>query len=255
MSNEESSFMDQSGLSPLTLAIAHQNCCANLDYNRYPESLHILIEFLKSSDLNTALTAHAKVSMKALTKAYTTSKYNTAKNVVEFELETGIRTAISKLSFTKLLNISIEPALMDPDKISSSDMINTFNQMGHTPILTRLSAFKKNKLPSLWSCMFTILCKCLAERQTGTDSASKQFLTLLHALFTDLPIDLATILWTQFCESPNSATKDTEISMARFWSLVVDYAHRHYHIVQSAPLTEETIAKFPELQIGKLQVK
>ncbi|KAL4568114.1 hypothetical protein LXL04_023715 [Taraxacum kok-saghyz] len=109
-------------------------------------------------------------------------------------------------------------------------MINVFNQMGHTPILMRLSAFKKNKLPSIWSCLFTILFKCLAERQTGTDSASKQFFTLLYALFTDSPIDLGKILWTQFCESPSSASRDVEISMGQ-------------------------TAKFPELQIGKLQIK
>ena len=127
--------------------------------------------------------------------------------------------------------------------------------MGHTPVLTRLSAFKKNKLPSVWSCLFTILFKCLAERQTGTDSASKQFLTLMHALFTDSQIDLGKILWTQFCESPSSASKDLEISMGRFWSLVVDHAQKHFKVVQSEPLTEETTAHFPELQIGKLTVK
>ena len=43
--------------------------------------------------------------------------------------------------------------------------------------------------------------------------------------------------------------------MGRFWSLVVDYAHRHYKIVSTDPLTEEETAKFPELQIGKIQVK
>ena len=179
--------------------------------------------------------------------AYTTSKYNSAKNVVEFELETGYKTAISKTSFTKLLNLSTDKNLVDPDSVSNADMIKTFNTMGHTPVLTRLSAFKKNKLPSIWSCLFTILFKCLAERQTGTDSASKQFLTLMHALFTNEPIDIGKILWTQFCESPTSASKDTDISMARFWSLVVDYANRHYHLVQSAPLTDENTAKFPEL--------
>ena len=114
--------------------------------------------------------------------------------------------------------------------------------MGHTPVLTKLSAFKKNKLPSVWSCLFTILFKCLAERQTGTDSASKQFLTLMYALFTDSPVDLGKILWTQFCESPTSASKDVEISMGRFWSLVVDYAHRHYKITSTEPLTDELIA-------------
>ena len=127
--------------------------------------------------------------------------------------------------------------------------------MCHTPVLTRLSAFKKNKLPSIWSCLFTILFKCLAERQTGTDSASKQFLTLMYALFTNSQIDFGKILWTQFCESPTSASKDLEISMARFWSLVVNYAHRHYKIVQSEPLTTETTTTFPELHIGKLMVK
>ena len=178
MSNEESSFMDT---SQQTLDIAHQNCSAVLDYTQYPESLHVMFEFLKSSVLKKALTAQADVSIKALTKAYTTSKYNSAKNVVEFELEMGTRTAISKSSFTKLLNLSTDQALIDPDKISSADMINVFNQMGHTPVLTRLSAFKKKKLLSIWSCLFTILFKCLAERQTGTDSASKQFLTLMYA--------------------------------------------------------------------------
>ena len=43
--------------------------------------------------------------------------------------------------------------------------------------------------------------------------------------------------------------------MARFWSLVIEHANAYYHIVQSAPLTNETRAKFPELQIGKLVVK
>ncbi|KAL4554680.1 hypothetical protein LXL04_037282 [Taraxacum kok-saghyz] len=254
-SNEETSFMDTSAISAPTLAIAHQNCYADFDHTKYPSGLQIIIEFLKSSILNKALTVHAVVSHKALTKAYSSAKYNSAKNIVEFDLETGKRTTITKTAFTKLLGLSIDPALIDPDTISSSDMIYTFNQMGHTPVLTKLSAFKKNKLPSVWSCLFTILFKCLAERQTGTDSASKQFLTLMYALFTDSPVDLGKILWTQFCESPTSAMKDLEISMGRFWSLVVDYAHRHYRIISPDPLPEEDTAKFPELQIGKLQIK
>ena len=253
-SNEESSFMDTSVISPQTLAIAHQNCYAVLDPTKYPDKLHVLIEFLKASVLNKALTAHVAVSRKTLTKAYSSAKYNSAKNIVEFDLESGKRTAITKNSFTKLLDLPTDPALIDPDQVSSADMITVFNQLGHTPVLTRLSAFKKNKLPSVWSCLFTILFKCLAERQTGTDSASKQFLTLLYALFTDSPVDLGKILWTQFCESPTSAMKDVEISMGRFWSLVVDYAHRHYKITPE-PLTDEEIAIFRELQIGKLQVK
>ena len=126
-SHEESSFMDTSAISPQTLAIAHQNCFADLDYTKYPPQLHVLIEFLRSSVLNKALTAHAEVSTKALTKAYSSAKYNSAKNVMEFDLETGKRTAISKTSFTKLLDLSTDPALTDPDLVTSIDMINAFN--------------------------------------------------------------------------------------------------------------------------------
>ena len=42
--------------------------------------------------------------------------------------------------------------------------------------------------------------------------------------------------------------------MARFWSLVVAHANSHYNI-HTEELTDETTAKFPELQIGKLVVK
>ncbi|KAL4568115.1 hypothetical protein LXL04_023716 [Taraxacum kok-saghyz] len=100
-SNEESSFMDTSALSQQRLTNAHQNCYANLDYTQYLASLHVLIEFLRSSVLNKALTAHADVSIKALTKAYSSAKYNSTKNIVEFDLESGKRTAITKISFTK----------------------------------------------------------------------------------------------------------------------------------------------------------
>ena len=250
---EQSSFMD-TGISPTVLTIKHQNCTVSLDSSKYPDPLPILIECLKASSLRTALTGSANVSISSLTKAYSTAKYNTVRNCVEFEMENGTRTAISQKSFVKILNLSTEANLVDPDLVSNPDMIRTFNQMGHSPILTRISGFKKNKLPTMWSCLFTILFKCLTERQTGTDSASKQFLTLLHGIFTNEPVDFGKVVWTQFCESPTSSTKDTEISMARFWSLVVAHANSHYNInVES--LTDEDTAKFPELQIGKLVVK
>ena len=217
-----------SGISPTVLSIKHQNCIVSLDSTKYPDPLPILIESLKASSLSTALTGFSNVSISSLTKAYSSAKFNSVKNIVEFEMENSTRTAISQKSFVKILNLSTEKNFIDPDLVSNPDMIKTFNQMGHTPILTRISGFKKNKRPTMWSCLFTILFKCLAERQTGTDSASKQFLTLLHGLFTDEPIDFGKVLCTQFCESPTSSTKDTEISMARFWSLVVAHANSHY---------------------------
>ncbi|KAL4562273.1 hypothetical protein LXL04_034472 [Taraxacum kok-saghyz] len=250
---EQSSFME-TGISPTVLTIKHQNYTVSLHSSKYPDPLPILIECLKASSLDTALTGSSNVYISSLTKAYSTAKYNSVRNTVEFEMENGTRTAISQKSFVKIQNLSFATNLIDPDLVSNPDMIRTFNQMGHSSILTRISGFKKNKLPTMWSCLFTIVFKCLAERQTGLDSASKQFLTLLHGLFTDEPVDFGKVLWTQFCESPTSSTKDMEISMARFWSLVVAHANSHYNI-RPKDLTDENTAKFPELQIGKLVVK
>ncbi|KAL4583290.1 hypothetical protein LXL04_007860 [Taraxacum kok-saghyz] len=229
---EQSSFMD-SGISPSVLTIKDQNCIVSLDSSKYPDPLPILIECLKASSLSTALTGFSNVSISSLTKAYSTAKFNTVKNIVEFEMENGIQTAISQTSFVKIMILSSDKNLIDLDLISG---------------------FKKNKLPTMWSCLFTILFKCLAERQTATDLASKQFLTLLHGLFTDEPIDFGKVLWTQFCDSPTLSIKDTEISMAKFWSLEVAHANSHYKIV-TEELTDANTAKFPELQIGKLVIK
>ena len=168
----QSSFMD-TGISPTVLTIKHQNCTVSLDSSKYPDPLPILIECLKASSLNKALTCFENVSISSLTKAYTTSKYNSVKNTVVFELENGNKTSISQKTFIKILNLPVTENLVDPDLIPNPDMIRTFNQMGHSPILTRISGFKKNKLPTMWSCLFTILFKCLAERQTGTDSENK----------------------------------------------------------------------------------
>ena len=165
--------MDQSAISQKVLAIKHQNCTVSLDSSLYPEPLPILIECLKASTLNTALTATAIVSLSSITKAYFSAKFNFVKNIVEFEMENGTKTAISQKSFVKILNLSTTKTLIDPDLVPTPNMIKAFNQMGYTPILTRNSGFKKNKLPTMWSCLFTILFKCLTERQTGTDSASK----------------------------------------------------------------------------------
>ncbi|KAL4573482.1 hypothetical protein LXL04_020290 [Taraxacum kok-saghyz] len=149
MSNEEqSSFIDQSAISENVMAIKNQNCTVSLDSSLYPDSVKILIECLKASILNTALTAKAKVSISLLTEAYSSAKFDSVKNIVEFEMENGTNIAISQESFVKILNLSTAKNLIDSKTVINPDMIKTINQMGHTPILTRLSGFKKNKLPS-----------------------------------------------------------------------------------------------------------
>ncbi|KAL4556842.1 hypothetical protein LXL04_035006 [Taraxacum kok-saghyz] len=75
------------------------------------------------------------------------ANYNSVTNVMDFDLEIGVRTGISKNIFCKLLKVPMSKELIDPDSVFGTDMISIYNQMGHTPILTRLSAFKKNKLP------------------------------------------------------------------------------------------------------------
>ncbi|KAL4592545.1 hypothetical protein LXL04_005545 [Taraxacum kok-saghyz] len=79
----------------------------------------------------------------------------------------------------------------------------------------------------------------------------KLLLTLIYAIYTNANIDIGHILWTQFCLSPNSSTQTTNISMARFWSIVVDGALGKFVELRGDDSTP--MAEISELQVNKLQ--
>lgn len=57
---------------------------------------------------------------------------------------------------------------------------------------------------------------------TGSDCASKLFMAILYGLYTCSNIDYGSVLWAQVVQSTLSTTHQSEISCARFWTLVVN---------------------------------
>jgi len=168
-----------------------------------------------------------------------------------FDLATGKSTSITKNHFYKLLNLPVSTDLIHPDSVSNVDLINMCNQMGHEPILETISKMNKSRMPPRWNLLVSIILRCFAERTTGSDNASKLLLTLIYAIYTGSNIDIGQILWTQFCYSPNSNTRTTHISMARFWGIVVDGALSKFKDLRGDDKT--MTADFSELQVNKLQ--
>ncbi|KAI3790935.1 hypothetical protein L2E82_04384 [Cichorium intybus] len=239
-----SSSANENTSSSLMLKIKqNQNMIIDLHSSKYNEALQPMIECLKFSRISKALTASEEVPIVYLSSAYSSAFYNKADDVVTFEVG-SIKTRISKSRFGKLLGFADQTDLIDPDSLSPSTLPRLFYQLGYKGDITQLSKFTKKSLPPLWNFLFTILFKSFSERTTGTDSASKLFYSLFYGLYHDINLDYGSILWSQFVESVNYKNRHSEISCARFWTIVVKRAieQHHHHI-----MTDSVLAVIPTL--------
>lgn len=65
---------------------------------------------------------------------------------------------------------------------------------------------------------------------TGSDNASKLFLTIIYVVYSEVNLDYGSMLWAQFFQSTLSVTRHNEISCARFWSIIVRRAINRLNI-------------------------
>ncbi|KAI3505860.1 hypothetical protein L1887_28169 [Cichorium endivia] len=221
-----SSSANDNTSSTLMLKIkANQNLTIDLNSSHYNEEIRPMIECLKYSRISNALTASATVRISLLSAAYSTAFYNKADEKVTFEVG-SVKTKISKSRFSKLLGFT-----------DAKDMGD----------ITQLSKFAKKGLPPQWNALFTILFKSFSERTTGSDSASKLFYSFFYGLYHDVNLDYGSILWSQFVDSVNYKHRHTEISCARFWSLVVQRTIEKHDI---HIMTDSVIAVISTLPIA-----
>ena len=96
--------------------------------------------------------------------------------------------------------------------------------MGYKEALAAVSKFKKPNLPPTWNALFTILFKAFFGRVTDNDCARKLFMSLMYGLYTGKNVDYGSILWAQLIQSTHSVTRHSEISCARFLSIIVNKA-------------------------------
>lgn len=152
---------------------------------------------------------YKKVPLSMLSHVYFIVLYHNNLDVVNFEVH-GNKTSLSTSS-----------KVIHPDSIIISHVILMFHQMGYNSDLSQLSKFKNYVLPLVWNALFAILFKCLSERITSFDGARRTFYTLIYGLFYAENVDYRTIILSEFTQNMSFNTKDSEISYAKFWSIVV----------------------------------
>ncbi|CAI9284802.1 unnamed protein product [Lactuca saligna] len=114
------------------------------------------------------------------------------------------QTAHSTLLTVKpnqLMIVDIEPYKYEPylrpifECLKYSPLVHALTKMEDVPITllskaySSASSIKKPTLPPQWNALFTLLFKGFSERVTGSDYASKLFLTILYGIYTDLNVD------------------------------------------------------------------
>ena len=248
--SSSTSYTEQSSKSVVLTVKANQNMAIDMDSSKYPVIIQPLIECLKFSKLATALTASAQVPLVHLSTAFSTSIYTKQDETITFEVA-GHKTSVSLNRFRKLFKLPTTVHTVNPDSISSIDIHKVFYRMGYSGDIIKLSNFKKSHLPPVWNGLFTLLFKSLSERVAGSDSASKQFCTLMYGLFTGEAVDFGLVLWSQLCQSIGSSSRHTEISCARFWAVIVDKCLQHFHVPAMA---DPVMAQIPIFQPNLLHL-
>ncbi|CAI9264564.1 unnamed protein product [Lactuca saligna] len=149
-SSDTTSFVDQSTSVLLLNVKSGQNLILDLTASRYNEALKPMIECMRFSPLAQALTMVESIPLLHLSKAYTFVSYLLANGVINFEFDSR-KTSISKSQFSRILGFDSTEGLVDPDLISSTDLIHMFYHMGYLEDITLLSKFRKPNLPTMWN--------------------------------------------------------------------------------------------------------
>ena len=84
-----------------------------------------------------------------------------------------------------------------------------------------------------------MLFKGLSECSDGSDGASRLFITILYGVYNGINLDYGSVLWQQLIQRLASTSRHSEISYARFWTLVTKWVMDKYHvpIVADSPLS------------------
>nr|KAJ0213192.1 hypothetical protein LSAT_V11C400185240 [Lactuca sativa] len=240
---ESSSVQETTGRSILLAIKANQNLLIDLSPFLYDNYMYYVVECLKYSPLVKALSTVEFVPMACPTQTYSTATYNKGAEKIFFDI-LNQRASISKNRFCSLLGLSYNESMVNPNSISTGQLFSMFYNMGYIETLATVTRFKKSCLPPKWDGLFTLLFKGLFERSAGSDGASKSFMTLLYGLYTGINLDYGMVLWLQLVQSLSSASHHTEVSCARFWTIITQWIMECYHVLIMADSLLSSIATF-----------
>ncbi|KAL7582410.1 hypothetical protein Lser_V15G45692 [Lactuca serriola] len=221
------------------LPIRPQQCLV-IDLNplAYDPYMSPVIECLKYSQLAPALSRIETVPMVALSQVYATAYYDKGVDRIFFEVAEH-KTSISRPRFCNMLGFAADPSRINPETIPVGMLYSMFYNMGYTEVLTSVARFKKSCLPPLWNGLFTILFKGLSERSSGSDGASRLFLSIMYGVYNGINLDYGSVLWQQLIQSLSSTSRHSEVSLARFWILITRWAMDRFDVptADGAPMS------------------
>ena len=212
------------------LPIRPQQCMV-IDLNplAYDSYMSPVIECLKYSQLAPALSRIESVPMVALSQVYATAYYDKAVDQVFFELAEH-KTSVSRQRFCTMLGFAVDPSRVHPETIPVGHLYNMFYNMGYTEVLTSVAKFKKSCLPPQWNGLFTGLFKGLSERSSGSDGASRLFVSIMYGVYNGINLYYGLVLWQQLIQSLSSSSRHSEVSLARFWILITRWAMDKFNV-------------------------
>ncbi|KAL7595028.1 hypothetical protein Lser_V15G29179 [Lactuca serriola] len=213
----------------------------DLTSHAYDAFMFPIIECLKFSPIAPALTRAETVPMEFLSQIFATAHYDKVVDRIFFDIFEH-KASISKQRFCSLLGFEADSSRVNPESIPMGHLFNMFYNMGYTEVLTMVTKFKKSCLPPQWNGMFTVLFKGLSERSVRSDGASHLFLSIMYGIYNGINMDYGSVLWQQLIQSLSSTSRHSEISYARFWTLITKWVMDKYHvsIVAGAPIFRST---------------
>ncbi|KAL7609412.1 hypothetical protein Lser_V15G13559 [Lactuca serriola] len=215
-----------------------QSLIIDLTPQVYDAFMFPIIECLKYSSIAPALTKAEAVPMEFLSQIFPTAHYDKVVDRIFFDVFEH-KASISKQRFCSLLGFDADSSRDYPETISMGHLFNMFYNMGYTKVLTTVTKFKKSCLPPQWNGMFTVLFKGLSKRIAGSDGASRLFLSIMYGIYNCINMDYGSVLWQQLIQSLSSTSRHSEISYARFWTIVTKWVKDKYHVpvVAGAPMS------------------
>ncbi|KAL7603349.1 hypothetical protein Lser_V15G18232 [Lactuca serriola] len=215
-----------------------QSLIIDLTPQAYDAFMFPIIECLKFSPIAPALTRAETVPMEFPSQIFATAHYDKIVDRIFFDVFKH-KASISKQWFCSLLGFDVDSSRVNPESIPMGHLFNMFYNMGYTEVLTTVTKFKKSCLPPQWNGMFTVLFKGLSERSAGSDGASRLFLSIMYGIYNGINMDYGSVLWQQLIQSLSSTSRHSEISYARFWTIITKWVMDKYHvpIVAGAPMS------------------
>ncbi|KAL7609467.1 hypothetical protein Lser_V15G13968 [Lactuca serriola] len=225
-----------------------QSLIIDLTPQVYDAFMFPIIKCLKYSPLAPALTKAEAVPMEFLSQIFATAHYDKSVDRIFFDV-IDHKASISKQRFCSILGFEPYSSRVNPESIPVSHMFSMFYNMGYTEVLTTVTKFKKSFLPPQWNGLFTVLFKGLSERSARSDGASRLFITLLYGVYNGINLDYGSVLWQQLIQSLASTFRHSEISYARFWTLITKWVMDKYHVPIVAGSPMSSIGTFPTTKI------